>query len=964
MNYLFAFRRVGMWFFVLALFLQVAASPALAKEESVSSSPLALSIEKFLADLKNDENSKGMYAGIAVYDLTDKKYLYKHNAERNFIPASNMKLFTTVAGLDKLGPDYQWKTEVFISGKVNNGGILQGDLILKGYGDPSLTPDDLQQIAKAIKDMGIKRINGNLLLDDSYFDETRLGTSWMWDDEPYGYSAQVSGLAVNKNFTTLTATPGKTVNDAPVLTMNPATTYITVTNQLKTTEGKESNVLVERPRGKNEIIVSGTIGIQAAPYDEDVTMEDPAFYVGDLWKDQLIKQGIALHPKTDVKKTVLKSGVPLYTHLSKPLSEITVELNKDSDNFYAEMLVKTLGVTQKSEGSFEAGSEAVADMMKRAGIESGFRQVDGSGLSRFNMITPEQMIETLIFLQEQEYRTELEKSLPIAGVDGTLKNRMKGTSAEKNLVAKTGSLSGVNTISGYVTAKNGHKLAFSILINGIYKSKYARELQDRIGILLTTYPDIAAPEGFSPPEKKTYPLSALIDPILDTPEAAGVTAGILIKSLDSTGDPVLYERDADTLLTPASNLKLLTTATALNQLGSDYVFKTELYGDAPINSTGVQQGNLYMKGYGDPTLHTENALQVQEGVSIEKIAGWLKQQGITSINGNLVMDESYFDQQRLGLGWAWDDESYYYNPTIGALAINRGTVMIEFKPANDAGEPVEINLLPKTAYVQVINEAKTVQKGEENTFAILRDRGTNTIRLSGNLPLDHEGDYERVPVEDPAKYVGTVLKETLEQQGIAFAPKSEVMLEEVPQAAVKWTQFESLPLKDIVAYLNKRSDNYYAEMLLKTLGAAKKGKGSAATGAEVVLEAVSSLGGNTTFDMMDGSGLTRYNLISARQIASVLEGMTKESTFATYEASLPIAAIDGTLKNRLKETPAANNLHAKTGSMTGVNTLSGYITTKGGEKLIVSILFNGYVEDEELFTKMQDQIITILASYE
>lgn len=964
MNHLFAFRRVGTWFFVLALLLQVTALPALAKEEVASSSPLALSIEKFLADLKNDENSKGMYAGIAVYDLTDKKYLYKHNAERNFIPASNMKLFTTIAGLDKLGPDYQWKTEVFVSGKINNGGILQGDLILKGYGDPSLTPDDLQQIAKAIKDLGIKRINGNLLLDESYFDETRLGTSWMWDDEPYGYSAQVSGLAVNKNFTTLTATPGKTVNDAPVLTMNPATTYITVTNQLKTTEGKESNVLVERPRGKNEIIVSGTIGMQAAPYDEDVTMEDPAFYVGDLWKDQLLKQGIALHPKIEVKKTILQSGVPLYTHLSKPLSEITVELNKDSDNFYAEMLLKTLGVTQKSEGSFEAGSEAVADVMERAGIESGFRQVDGSGLSRFNMITPEQMIEALIFLQEQEYRTDLEKSLPIAGVDGTLKNRMKGTSAEKNLAAKTGSLSGVNTMSGYVTAKNGHKLAFSILINGIYKSKYARELQDQIGILLTTYPDIAAPEGFTPPEKTTYELSALIDPILETPEAAGVTAGILIKSLDSTGDSVLYERDADTLLTPASNLKLLTTATALNQLGSDYVFKTELYGDAPITSPGVQKGNLYLKGYGDPTLHTENALQVQEGVSIEQIAGWIKQQGITRINGNLVMDESYFDQQRLGLGWAWDDESYYYNPTIGALALNRGTVMIEFKPANDAGEPVHINVLPKTAYVQVINEAKTVQKGEENTFAILRDRGTNTIRLSGNLPLDHEGDYERVPVEDSAKYVGTVLKETLEQQGITFAPKSEVLIQTIPLAAVKWTQFESLPLKEIVQYLNKRSDNYYAEMLLKTLGAAKKGKGSAATGAEVVMETVSTLGGNTTFDMMDGSGLTRYNLISARQIAAVLEGMTKESTFATYNESLPIAAIDGTLKNRLKDTLAANNLHAKTGSMTGVNTLSGYITTKGGEKLVVSIMFNGYVEDEELFTKMQDQIITILASHE
>lgn len=964
MNHLLVIRRFCMWLFAMILLLQVTASPALAREETIPSSPLAQTIGKYLADLKNEQESQGLYAGIAVYDLTDNIYLYKHNAERYFIPASNMKLFTTIAGLDKLGPDYQWKTEVFVTGQAQADGVLQGDLVLKGYGDPTLTPADLQKLAEQIKAAGITQVNGNLLVDESYFDATRLGTSWMWDDEPYGYSAQISGLAVNKNYTTLTATPGKTVNDAPSLTMNPATTYLTVTNRLKTIEGEQSNVLVERPRGKNEIIVSGTIGVNAKPYNEDVTMEDPALFVGALWKEQLEKQGVSFQPKMELKKTVLKSGVPMHTHLSKPLSEIMIELNKDSDNFYAEMLLKTLGVTQKDEGSFEAGSAAVADVMKRAGIESGYRQVDGSGLSRFNMITPTQMIESLIFVQEQDYRAELEKSLPIAGVDGTLKNRMKATTAQNNLTAKSGSLSGVNTLSGYVTAKNGHKLAFSILINGIYKSKYARDLQDRVGILLSAYPEIQAPEDFVPPQEKTYELSALLDPILDNPQARGMTSSVIVKSLDKTEGAILYERDADTLLTPASNMKLFTTAAVLNQLGPDYVFKTEWYGDAPISTSGVQQGNVYVKGYGDPTLHTENALAVQEGVSIEKMAGWLKEQGITQIKGNLVMDESYFDQQRLGLGWAWDDESYYYNPTIGALAMNRGTVRIEYKPAGASGEAVQMNVLPKTAYVEVINEAKTVPKGEENTFSIQRDRGTNTIRLTGSLPLDHGGDYERVPVEEPAKYVGTVLKETLERQGITFGPDSSVVVQPTSEKAVKWTQFESLPLKEMVQYLNKNSDNYYAEMLLKTLGAEKLGKGSATNGADVVLKTVAALGSSTTFDMMDGSGLTRYNLVSARQTAAVLEGMTKQASFAVFHESLPIAGVDGTLKKRLKETSAANNLHAKTGSMTDVNSLSGYLTTKSGEKLVVSIMFNGYVEDEGLFTQIQDQIISVLAAME
>ncbi|MGG1253371.1 D-alanyl-D-alanine carboxypeptidase/D-alanyl-D-alanine-endopeptidase [Brevibacillus agri] len=965
MNQLVVFRRVCTCFLLFALVLQLAASPAFAREDTATRGALADHIEKYLTDLKRDENSVGLYAGIVVYDLTDKTYLYRHNAERNYIPASNMKLFTTVAGLDKLGPDYQWKTELFLQGKVSADGVLQGDLVLKGYGDPTLTPADLQQMASVLKQAGIKRINGHLLLDESYFDDTRLGVSWMWDDEPYGYSAQLSALSVHKNVTTLTVTPGKAVNAPPTLAMEPATTYVKVINKLQTVEGSESNITLERPRGKNEVVLTGTIGLAAKPYEEDVTLEDPALFVGDVWKEQLLAQGIGLNPGAAVKKTVVQSGVPFSTHLSKPLGEVIVELNKESDNFYAEMLLKTLGATQKGAGTFAAGSEAVADVMKRAGIDSGYRQVDGSGLSRFDLVSAEQIVRLLAFVQQQSYSVELEKSLPVAGVDGTLKTRMLGTAAAKNLIAKTGSMGGVNSLSGYVTAQNGHKLAFSILINGIYKSKYARDLQDFVGTLLASYPQLAAVQGDPPEANKTYALSALLDPLFEQPQAVGMTAGVLVKSLDKTGDAaILYEKEADALLTPASNLKLLTTAAALSQLGEDYTFKTELYGDAPVAKNGVQRGNLYVKGYGDPSLHTENALKVHEGVSIEKIAAWIKEQGVKEIQGNLVLDESYFDAQRLGLGWAWDDESYYYNPTLGALSVNRGTVMVEYEPAAKAGDAVSFNLLPKTSYAEVINEAKTVEPGQENTFAIVRDRGTNTIRLTGNLPLDHPGDYERVPVEEPAKYVGTLLKEALESEGVRFAPGSELLVSPVPHTAVKWNEFASQPLKEIVSYLNKKSDNFYAEMLLKTLGAVKKGEGSAAAGAQVVQEAVQAMGGKANFDMVDGSGLTRYNLISARHIATVLEGMAKQPAFSTYEASLPVAGVDGTLKNRLVETAAAHSLHAKTGSMTGVNSLSGYLTTKSGERLIVSIIFNGFVEDEDFFVELQDRIVSTVATYE
>lgn len=949
------------WILMLLLVFQAAAAPAFAQEATAAASPLAASVEKFLSDLQKGEESMGLYAGIAVYDWTDKRYIYTHHEKRHYIPASNMKLFTTIAALDRLGPAFQWKTEVYIDGQVNAGGILQGNLILKGNGDPSLTEEALQELAAAVKEKGIKQVNGNLLLDESYFDDVRLGTSWMWDDEPYGYSAQLSALAVHKNFVTATIAPGQKIGDAAKIALEPATSYLTLTNRAKTVEGSKSDLTVERLRGKNEVIVTGTIGTKAAPYQEDVTMEDPAMFVGEIWKRQLLAQGVKLGPKAQVMKTAVTKGVPLTSHLSPTLGEIIVELNKESDNFYAEMLLKTLGATQKGKGSFEAGVETVSDVLKRAGIDSGYRQADGSGLSRFDLVTPEQVVELLSFLQDQDYREALEASLPIAGVDGTLKNRLIGTPAESRLIAKTGSMGGVNSLSGYVTAKNGHKLLFSILINGIYKSKYAKDLQDYIAVQLATYPDNRTPDGYAPKTPATYQLSAVLDPILDKPEAAGLTAGLIVKKV---GGEVLYERDADSLLTPASNLKLLTTGAALTRLGPDYTFKTELYGDAPIAKNGVQTGNVYIKGYGDPTLHTEDALKVQEGVSIEEIAAWLKAQGIKRVSGNLVMDESFFDQQRLGLGWAWDDESYSYNPTLGALALNRGTVMIQYEPAKNAGEPVRINVLPKTSYVTVINQATTASAGEENTIAIARDRATNTIRLTGSLPLDQSADYERVPVEEPAKYVGTALKEALVKAGVSFSPNSNVEIGTVPPSAAKWTEFASLPLKDILLYLNKQSDNFYAEMMLKTLGAVIKGEGSSAAGAEVVQETLKSLGGQTNFDMVDGSGLTRYNLISARHIAAMLEGMTKSKDFAVYYESLPIAGVDGTLKNRLKGTGAENNVHGKTGSMTGVNSLSGYFTTKDGEQLVFSIVLNGYAESSKVMTGLQDEIITSLSSSE
>ncbi|WP_261798184.1 D-alanyl-D-alanine carboxypeptidase/D-alanyl-D-alanine endopeptidase [Brevibacillus massiliensis] len=945
------------------LIMQIASLPVYAEGEATRTEPLEASIDQLLTNLEKEENSRGINAGIAVYNLTKDEYLYTHNHKRAFVPASNLKLFTAAAALEKLGPDFQYKTEVYTDGKVNKSGILDGNLIVKGYGDPSLSVEDLTAMVQKIKEQGITHINGNLLLDESYFDDVRLGYGWMWDDELYSYSAQLSALAVNENAVTVEVAPGSAVGRAPAVTVVPANSYVQIQNEAITVDGNASDIVFDRPRGQNTIIISGTIGKQAVSVKEDLGLEDPALFVGDVFKHLLEENSITLGKNSRIGKMALQTGSPLLTHYSKPLRELIVHLNKESDNFYAEMLLKTMGALWADAGSSQAGARVVSEFLLETGA-SGFKQVDGSGLSRFDLITPDDMIKLLRYVEQQEYREIFIASLPIAGVAGTLQSRMKGTPAENNLMAKTGSMSGVSSLSGTVTAGNGDQLLFSILLNGVYKSRYANEFEDNLGVLLAQYPNLPDPGG-QEAEDRDYKLSRLIDPILQDARLDGVTTGIVVKSLErGANEAVLYQMDADKLLTPASNLKLLASATALQRLGEEYRYKTEVFLSAPVNNGGILKGDVIVKGFGDPTLHTEDSLQVQDGVSVEQIVKLLQAEGIKQIHGDIVVDDSYFDSNRLGLGWAWDDESYYYNAQISALAINRGTVRLDYKPASVPGRPVTVELLPKTDYVQVINEAVTVDKGVENTFAIERERAKNIIHVKGKLPIDASPDYERITVEEPALYAGTVLKEKLTEAGIRLQKNSEVRAGTVPENSVKIGELESEPLAKIVQYLLKISDNFYAEMLTKTLGAELNAEGSTEAGIEVILDDMAQLGVNTTFDMVDGSGLTRYNQISPNQIVALLEAFTKAAEFEGFYDALPIAGVDGSLKNRMKDTPAAGNARAKTGSLTGVNSLSGYVTTKDGEKLCFSIVMNGNIGSADNLTAIQDQIVAALAAYE
>jgi len=464
-------------------------------------------------------------------------------------------------------------------------------------------------------------------------------------------------------------------------------------------------------------------------------------------------------------------------------------------------------------------------------------------------------------------------------------------------------------------------------------------------------------------DESTIPsLQDQLDEIISEVEQTGASIGVMIKSLDRPADQaILYSHDADKLFTPASNTKILTVLTALLRLGGDFSYQTEIAYTGDLRENGVLKGDLYIKGYGDPTLHTGEPFQVHEGVSLSQIVASIQQKGIREINGNIVIDASYFDQQRLGDGWAWDYEWEYYSAQTSALSANRGVVQLTYRPGVSAGDRVEVNLTPKTGYVQLDVKARTVSAEETNTLKISRLRGTNEIYVSGNLPMSEDGSYF-VTVDEPPLFVGTHVKELLEEAGIVLSAACQVQQGILPEESNRITVCESAPLKEIVKHLNKTSDNHYAEMLLKTMGAILKGEGSAEAGIQVVRETLEELGVDSRFELRDGSGLSPYNLVSPRQLLTVLEAMIDSSEYENLLHSFPILGVDGTLETRLKEHPLCGQVMAKTGSLVSVSSLSGYATLPSGERFVFSILGNRYPGDTDYLKEQEDQILQTLAA--
>ncbi|MEV8371986.1 D-alanyl-D-alanine carboxypeptidase/D-alanyl-D-alanine-endopeptidase [Kribbella sp. NPDC056861] len=453
-------------------------------------------------------------------------------------------------------------------------------------------------------------------------------------------------------------------------------------------------------------------------------------------------------------------------------------------------------------------------------------------------------------------------------------------------------------------------------------------------------------------------LQQQLDTLLSDARFQGSLVGLVVR--DATTGETLYDRNGSTRLLPASNTKLFSSTAAMHTLGAGFRFHTDVLATAPVKS-GKLRGDLYLKGFGDPT-----ALESDYVALAQKIAA----AGIKRVDGNVIADDTYFDAQRLGDSWAWDDEPFYYSAQISALTLapntdyDSGTAIVESLPGAKVGAPVKLKLVPATGVLKLVNTAKTGAAGSANTLSIERDHGTNVVRITGSVPADDTVGQEWVTVWEPALYAADVFRRALTAQGVRV--DGNVRAAATPTTARQLARDESMTVGELMNPFLKLSNNMHGETLVKAMGAVAKAEGSWSAGLGVVTQYAQSVGvATSTIRLSDGSGLSRKVNVTAKSVTDLLVGVQKEPWFQQWYDALPIAGnadrfTGGTLRSRMANTPAANNLHGKTGSLTGVTALSGYVSTKDGRKLVFSMISNNYLTTPR---PVEDAVGITLASW-
>lgn len=437
--------------------------------------------------------------GVCVQSLETGEFLYRRNENKLLMPASNLKLITTASGLQILGRDYRFKTEIGYNGKIE-GTALKGDLIIKGYGDPAIsgryTKDDVIKYfndwADSILNLGIEEITGNIIGDDNAFDDIGLGNGWSWDYESYWYSAPSGALSLNDNCVDLLVSPARRGDKADIKVI-PDNKYTVIVNRVITVPfDSAAGIEIYRERGTNVITVSGRIRESSKPVKLYVTVNNPTQYFVVVLKDVLRAKGINVKGfaiDIDDQQTESETNFKiLFTHFSPALTEIIKVINKNSQNFFAEQLLKVMAYEKTGTGSSTGGIRQIKQISPRMGINSdNFIMADGSGLSRLNLVSAQQFVSLLRFMYQSNYYDDFNNSLPVAGKDGTLADRMRKSAAFEKIRAKTGYIGGVRSLSGYAVTADGETVAFSMIVNNFtVPLVLAENLQDMICLRLST----------------------------------------------------------------------------------------------------------------------------------------------------------------------------------------------------------------------------------------------------------------------------------------------------------------------------------------------------------------------------------------------------------------------------------------------------------------------------------------------
>ena len=433
--------------------------------------------------------------GAMVISITRGDTLFAHGADSKMVPASTMKLFTSAIAFEKLGPEHMFSTDVLRDGPLEASGVVRGNLVLRGDGDPSLSPRfvrggpdaSMTLLARFVAGAGIKRVTGDVVADASALEMRGIPEGWLTRYAGAGYAAPFSALTLNDNIVIVGVTAGG-VGGAGTVFLEPATRGLTITNTVRTVAGSSTRISAHRV-GNDRVLVSGTIGARAGTVRYQLVVGDPATFTGGAFRAALEEQGITVDGALRVGRTpddaILVTSLP-----SPPLARLVSTMNRESINIFAELLFRgaARGADKQTLGSAENAAATLHEFMVRqvGAAPDAVRVTDGSGLSVLDRVTPRSLVQLLAHAHRAPWGSAFHASLPVAGESELLRNRMRATPAQGNLHAKTGTTNEVIGLSGYVTAENGEILAFAFLYNG--KDRWhARETIDAMGPTMAAF---------------------------------------------------------------------------------------------------------------------------------------------------------------------------------------------------------------------------------------------------------------------------------------------------------------------------------------------------------------------------------------------------------------------------------------------------------------------------------------------